>query len=470
MRFIPRCRPYHIFRRNMLDIKLFREAQGGNPEIVRESQRRRFARVEVVDEVIAADEKWRVSGWEGDQLRKELNSLSKQVGLLKKEKKDAEAAALMEKSKEVKVKIEECEKATEKLAQERDEKLKSIGNIIADTCFISKNEDENPIVRTWGVPKENIPKGMNHVDLLYRIGGVEYQKGVQVAGGRGFFLKGPAVLLNMALIQYGIHFLTEREYTPIQTPYFMEKEAMAKVAQLDDFDEQLYKVSGEGGEKYLIATSEQPICAYHLGEWIEPKELPYKYVGFSTCFRKETGSHGRDTLGIFRVHQFEKLEQFVVCSPEESISWDMMEHMISNAEEFYKTLGIPYRVVNIVSGALNNAAAKKYDLEGWYPASQTYRELVSCSNCTDYQARRLETRFGHKKMGDREKRYVHMLNSTLCATTRVICAILENYQTEDGVHVPEVLQPYMGGKTFFPFVRDAPVLPPVDKAEKADKA
>jgi hypothetical protein len=182
---------------------------------------------------------------------------------------------------------------------------------------------------------------------------------------------------------------------------------------------------------------------------------PRSYAGYSSCFRKEAGSHGRDAWGIFRVHQFEKIEQFVVCEPEKSAA--MHKEMIASAEDYYKALGIPYRVVNIVSGELNNAAAIKYDLEGWFPTLARYRELVSCSNCTDYQARAMEVRCGGKKTGDKEKKYCHFLNSTLCATTRTICAILENYQQADGVRVPDVLVPFMGGRTFLPFTREKPV-------------
>jgi seryl-tRNA synthetase len=264
--------------------------------------------------------------------------------------------------------------------------------------------------------------------------------------------------MNMAIIQRGLAFMTERGYTPVQTPMFMEKSQMAKCAQLDDFDEQLYRVSGEGEDKYLIATSEQPLCAYHADEWVPEAELPRKFIGHSTCFRKEAGSHGRDQLGIFRVHQFDKLEQFVVASPDGGASYALLEEMIANAEQFYKDLELPHRVVDICSGALNDAAAKKYDLEAWFPASGAYRELVSCSNCLDYQSRKLEARCGAKKMGDTNKRYVHMLNSTLCATSRVICCILETYQDEHGVNVPAVLQPHMGGTKHIPFVRPAPKL------------
>jgi len=269
-------------------------------------------------------------------------------------------------------------------------------------------------------------------------------------------LKGAGVLLNQALINYGLAFLSNKTYTTLQTPYFMNREVMAKTAQLADFDEQLYKVTGaeDDGQKYLIATSEQPISAYHSGEVLTPDVLPKRYAGYSTNFRKEAGGHGRDAWGIFRVHQFEKIEQFVITEPEKS--WDMHEEMLRTSEEFYQSLGLPYRVVSIVSGELNDAAAKKYDLEGWFPGLNNYRELVSCSNCTDYQARRLDIQCGFKKDKDDATKYVHMLNSTLCATTRTLCCILENYQRENGVEIPAALHPYTNGITFLPFKREVP--------------
>lgn len=215
----------------------------------------------------------------------------------------------------------------------------------------------------------------------------------------------------------------------------------------------------EEGEKYLIATSEQPIAAMHVGEWIDAKQLPMKYAGYSTCFRKEAGAHGRDTWGIFRVHQFEKIEQFVITAPEKS--WEMHEIMLGIAEEFHQSLGFPYQVVNIVSGELNAAAAKKYDVECYFPGMGDYRELVSCSNCTDFQARRMEVRYGQKKSGDNTKTYVHMLNSTLCATGRAICCLLENGQTAEGIVIPEVLRPFLA-----PFVDDPAFIKFVNPAPK----
>jgi len=348
-----------------------------------------------------------------------------------------------------------------------DKKLESIGNLVHDSVPISDDEENNAVVRSFG-EKRVEEKLKNHVELVELLDIADLIKGANVAGGRGYYLKGAGARLNMALIQFALDFLESRNYEAILTPFFMRKDIMAKCAQLSQFDEELYKVTGEGDDKYLIATAEQPLCAYHLGDRLYPSDVPKRYAGTSTCFRKEAGSHGRDTLGIFRVHQFEKVEQFSITSPCDNASWEMHEEMIKNSEDFYKQLKLPYRVVSIVSGALNDAAAKKYDLEAWFPASKTYRELVSCSNCTDFQARNLEVRYGQKKNDEQTKQYVHMLNSTLTATERTICCILENYQEEDGVNVPEVLQPYMSNKKFIPFkAKPVPVDAKVNKKSKA---
>ncbi|XP_038892840.1 serine--tRNA ligase isoform X2 [Benincasa hispida] len=432
----------------MLDINLFREEKGNNPEIIRESQRRRFANVELVDEVIKLDKEWRQRQFELENLRKEFNKINKQIAQLRIAGEDA--------SEKIKDTEENKKLSAEKDVEAKDvlkklnSKLEIIGNLVHDSVPVSNDEANNVVIRSWG-EKLVKPKLKNHVDLVELLEIADTKKGSEIAGGRGYYLKGVGVRLNQALINYGLDFLEQRGYTALQTPFFMRKDIMAKCAQLAQFDEELYKVTGEGDDKYLIATAEQPLCSYHLEDWIHPSQLPLRYAGYSSCFRKEAGSHGRDTLGIFRVHQFEKVEQFCITSPNGNDSWDMHEEMIKNSEDFYKTLNIPYQVVAIVSGALNDAAAKKYDLEAWFPASQTYRELVSCSNCTDYQSRRLEIRYGQKKSNEQTKQYVHLLNSTLTATERTLCCILENYQKEDGVEVPEVLQPYLGGKTFLPF-------------------
>uniref|UniRef100_A0A7N0TB20 serine--tRNA ligase n=1 Tax=Kalanchoe fedtschenkoi TaxID=63787 RepID=A0A7N0TB20_KALFE len=435
----------------MLDINLFREDKGGNPDAIRESQRRRYADATLVDDVIKLDDEWRKAQYAVDQIRRELNQKAKEVSLLKREKKDAtEIISQVGVIKENKAKKEA---EVEEIKARLDTKLNLIGNLVHDSVPIHDDEANNVVVRTWGEKREE--EGLkNHVELVDLLGIADLIKGANVAGGRGFYLKGDGVRLNQALINFGLDFLEKRAYIMLQTPFFMRKDIMAKCAQLAQFDEELYKVTGEGDDKYLIATAEQPLCAYHIDDWIHPTQLPIRYAGYSSCFRKEAGSHGRDTLGIFRVHQFEKVEQFCITSPNDNDSWDMHEEMLRNSEDFYKSLNIPYQVVSIVSGALNDAAAKKYDLEGWFPASKTYRELVSCSNCTDYQSRKLEIRYGQKTGNEQGKQYVHLLNSTLTATERTICCILENNQTKDGVKIPEALQPFMGGKSFLPFIRE----------------
>ncbi|KAL3538080.1 hypothetical protein ACH5RR_001446 [Cinchona calisaya] len=434
--------------RTMLDINLFREDKGNNPEIIRESQRRRFADFGLVDEVIELDKQWRQKQYELDNLRKDFNKINKEIARLKISGGDA--------SEVIKNTDENKRLTAEKDAEVKEARaalyarLEIIGNLVHDSVPVSKDEENNKVIRTWG-EKRIEPKLKNHVELVELLGIADMEKGASVAGGRGFYLKEDGVLLNQALINFGLHFLKKRGYKALHTPFLMRKDIMAKCAQLAQFDEELYKVTGEGDDKYLIATAEQPLCAYHMDDWIHPTQLPIRYAGYSSCFRKEAGSHGRDTLGIFRVHQFEKVEQFCITSPNGNESWDMHGEMMKNSEEFYQMLKLPYQVVAIVSGALNDAAAKKYDLEAWFPASSTYRELVSCSNCTDYQSRRLEIRYGQKKSNDQVKQYVHLLNSTLTATERTLCCILENYQRVDGVEIPEVLQPYMGGLTFLPF-------------------
>ncbi|KAA8536878.1 hypothetical protein F0562_029356 [Nyssa sinensis] len=440
-------------KEKMLDINLFREDKENNPEAIRESQRRRFANVDLVDEVICLDKEWRQRQFELDNLRKDFNKINKEVARLKIAGDDA--TEMIRNTEENKQLIANKELEVQDARAALYSKLEIIGNLVHDSVPVSNDEANNAIIRSWG-EKRLEPKLKNHVEVVELLGIADTKKGSNVAGGRGFYLKGDGVRLNQALINFGLDFLEKRGYTLLQTPFFMRKDIMAKCAQLAQFDEELYKVTGEGDDKYLIATSEQPLCAYHLEDWIHPSQLPLRYAGYSSCFRKEAGSHGRDTLGIFRVHQFEKVEQFCITSPNGNESWDMHEEMIKNSEEFYKMLNIPYQVVAIVSGALNDAAAKKYDLEGWFPASNTYRELVSCSNCTDYQSRRMEIRYGQKKGNEQAKQYVHMLNSTLTATERTMCCILENYQKEDGVEIPEVLQQFMGGKTFLPFKTHLP--------------
>ena len=262
---------------------------------------------------------------------------------------------------------------------------------------LAVTEDDNLVTKTWHPdgPNGQFEKKdhfLSHHEVMYRLDLFDTERGAKISGHRGFFLTGDGVDLNQALINYGLDFLRKKEYKKIMTPFMMRKEHMAKTAQLDQFDEELYQARGYDDDSFLIASTEQPISYFHSNEWFDrpAEQLPIKYAGYSTCFRKEAGSHGKDTWGIFRVHQFEKVEQFCITDP--ASSWDMLDHMLANSEEFYQSLQIPYRVVAIVSSALNNAAAMKYDLEAWFPFQGEHKELVSCSNCTDYQSRLLEVR------------------------------------------------------------------------------
>jgi len=459
----------------VLSIDLFRTEKGGDPAKMKENQTKRYKDPKLVDVIVEKDEEWRKIRFTGDSLNKLKNLASKTVGekMKKKEPQGDDETLSEDITKDISVltheQIKELKviqiKALVKLINEtiiknnqkmsvvegeRNDALKEMGNILHDSVPVTDNEDFNRVERTFGDCEGK--KALSHVDLVEMIDGFEGVRGSAVAGSRGYYTKGPIVFLEQAIINLALSRLDDKDYVPLYTPFFMRKDVMQEVAQLSQFDEELYKVIGKSSEvagdnsveeRYLIATSEQPIAAYHRDEWLAEASLPIKYAGYSTCFRQEVGSHGRDTRGIFRVHQFEKIEQFCITEPNNNKSWEMLEEMIANAEEFNKLLGIPYRIVTICSGALNNAAAKKYDLEAWFPGSAAFRELVSCSNCLDYQSRRLRIRYGQTKKMNQEVEYVHMLNATMTATTRTICAILENYQTEDGIIVPEALRPWM---------------------------
>ncbi|KAH6843730.1 hypothetical protein B0T12DRAFT_360135 [Alternaria alternata] len=398
--------------------------------------------------------------YDATQFGSKINAVQKNIGAKKKAKEDA--SELLEEKKKLEAEKKEKEtEAAEKLAK-LHAKAKTVGNYVYKDVPVSDNEDNNAVQKTWapeGRKAEFEQDGIPHHGVLARLNGYDPERGTKIVGHRGYCLTGYGVFLNQALINYGLEFLFSKGFTPNQPPFFMLRDQMAKTAQLSDFDEELYKVTESKDkpetDKYLIATSEQPISALHSEEWLHDKELPIKYAGYSTNFRKEAGSHGKDAWGIFRIHQFEKVEQFLLTNPEKS--WEAFDEMLANSEEFYQSLGLPYQVVAIVSGALNNAASMKRDLEAWFPVTGggEYKELVSISNCTDYQTRELEIRHGIKKLNATRKEYVHALNGTLCATERTLCCILENYQTPEGFVVPEVLRKYIPGQPdFLPYVKE----------------
>lgn len=496
----------------VLDIEAFRPEAGGNPDKVKENQKKRFKSEALVDVVVENDKLWRKARFLLDNSNKTKNIVNKLIGERMKKKMDqgdtdvlpddfvkfdqtiesVETITSLTKEqfeplctkqlKSVKAlfaKVDEFIKAqTEDFLKKRNDAMRECANFTHDTVPVGDDEDvANVTERTFG--DIEVTKKYSHVDLVVMVDGFDSERGTVVAGNRGYFLKGPLVFLEQAIVNHALGMLCDNKFTPITTPYFMRKQVMQEVAQLSQFDDELYKVIGKGSEvegdktidkKYLIATSEQPIAALHRNEGLKPESLPFRYAGYSTCFRQEVGSHGRDTRGIFRVHQFQKVEQFILCNPEDS--WGHFDEMIGNAEKFYQDLEIAYRIINICSGALNNAASKKFDLEAWFPSGKgTFRELVSCSNCTDYQARRLNVRYGETKKMNEKAEFVHMLNCTMSATTRTICAILETHQTETGVNIPKVLQQYMPPmyRESIPFVKEAPIDQELQKKLKVKK-
>jgi seryl-tRNA synthetase len=422
----------------MLDIELFRT----NLKKIIESEKKRFKDPVNAEKVLEYDIKWREVLQKLQDLRKERNDISVKIGEFRKKGENQKAEEVITKSKELKEEIEELEKDKTSFFDQREKYRYMVGNILHDSVPIGETEEENEIIRTVGkLPKFNF-KPLSHVELISIIEGADTKKGSEIAGSRFYYLKGDIVYLNLALLHFALDKIASKNYIPMWTPFFTKHEIMKAAAELADFEESLYKIEGE--DLYMIATSEQTLAAYHYDEIIDPKKLPLKYAGISSCFRKEAGSHGKDTLGIFRVHRFEKVEQFIFSKPEES--WLYHEELLANSEEIFKELELPYRIVNIASGELNDNAAKKFDLEVWFPSSETYRELVSCSNCLDYQARKLKIRMGLVG-GDQPKEILHTLNSTAIATARTICCILENFQQEDhSIAIPKVLQKYMNGK------------------------
>jgi seryl-tRNA synthetase len=420
----------------MLDIKLIRE----NPEFVKNNLMKRGnpENSKMLKELIDLDREWRQSLTKLNDLRHERKLMTSEIAALKKTGKDADTK--IEKAKAIDSKISAIEKEVAIAEEKTQDYLMRLPNLLHETVPVGKDENDNVQIRSWGiVPKFDFAV-KNHIDLGLNLDIIDIERAGKVTGSRFFYLKREAVLLDMALMSFAMEEIMKKGYLPVEPPYLMRREPYEGVTALNDFEDMLYKIEDE--DLYLIATSEHPMAAMFMNEVLKEEDMPLKLAGISTCFRKEAGAHGKDTRGIFRTHQFNKIEQFVFCKPEES--WKLHEELINNAEELVQKLGLPYRVVNVCTGDIGTVAAKKYDIEAWMPAQNGYREIVSCSNCTDYQARRLGIRYREKE-GAPTKGFVHTLNSTAVATGRTMVAILENFQQEDGsIVVPEVLRKYMG--------------------------
>ena len=419
----------------MLDIKLIRE----NPDLVRSNLLKRGdpQNEKMLDDLIEQDKQWRQGLTKLNELRHERKQVTGEIAAAKK--KDKDATKEMSRAKAVDNEIKTVEDMVNKSEEKVHTLLLQMPNLLHESVPVGKDENDNVEVRKWGeIPHFSFPvKG--HIDLALNLDIVDVERAGKVSGARFFYLKNEGVFLDNAIIRFALDEITRKGFTPIEPPYLIRRKPYEGVVALQDFEDVLYKIENE--DLYLIATSEHPMASMYMDEVLKAEDLPLRLVGFSTNFRKEAGVHGKDTRGIFRTHQFNKVEQFVFCKPEDS--WKIHEELIRNAEEIVRKLELPHRVVNVCTGDIGTVAAKKYDIEAWMPAQNAYRELVSCSNCTDYQARRLNIKYREKE-GEPPKGFVHTLNSTALATGRTIVAIMENYQNEDGsVTIPEALRKYM---------------------------
>jgi seryl-tRNA synthetase len=423
---------------DMLDITMFRE----HADAVRADHTKRGLPHDNIDRVIELDQAWRNLLHETDRLRREKNEAARGIGAAKKAGDHDAAQRILAQVADLGERIAEWESKTNDAMQERDRLRMSIPNILHDDVPVGEDESGNTAHAVHGKKPTFSFDPRTHNELIEMNKWVDLKRAAKITGSRFYFLKGDLARLEFALQQYAVEFLRSRNYTFVQPPVMMNREAYEGVTDLGDFETVMYGI--EPDKYYMIATSEHPLTAMFMDETIPEEQMPLRMVGVSQCFRREVGSHGQSDLGIWRVHQFTKIEQIIIAKPEDS--WDLHEELLQNCTDLWDSLGIHYEVVNICTGDMGTVAAKKYDLEAWIPGAKQYKEIVSCSNCTDYQANRLGIRYGQP--GHPNQPIVHTLNSTAVATSRALVAIMEQYQLEDGrVAVPDVLQPFMGGQT-----------------------
>jgi seryl-tRNA synthetase len=418
----------------MLDPKLIKE----KPQLIRDMLKSRSVDFDL-DSLIESDQKRREFILKTDELRKKKNQVALEISQKKKAGEDA--SSILAEMKNISADLSKFELEQESIENKYSKLAMTIPNLVHESVPVGVDESANKEIRKWGKIPDFDFKVNDHIEISENLDLVDLERAAKVAGARFYYLKNDLVRLNQSLIHFGLDFLTKKEYSLVQPPYMINRKSMEGAVIADDFEEVIYKVAEE--DLFMIGTSEHAMAAMHSKEIIEGKDLPLRYAGVSPCFRKEAGAHGRDQKGIFRVHQFDKIEQFVFSRPEDS--WKEHEKMLGIVEEFYQELEIPHKVMLLSSGDMGKISAKTYDIEGWMAGQNAYREIVSCSNCLDYQARRLKIRFRDKTNEDTQ--YLHTLNSTLIATTRVMVSIMENFQTKDGhIRIPTVLQSYMGNQ------------------------
>ncbi|HEY3526330.1 MAG TPA: serine--tRNA ligase [Nitrososphaeraceae archaeon] len=420
----------------MLDAKLLKE----NPSKIENMLKMRGVNFPLGD-LVNLDKRRRELIIQLQELKHQKNILANSIARKKKETETTTSANdEISKMKDVSNRITELELEQDQVLKKYRYLLMSIPNLLHESVPVGSTEKENVVIKERGnktAKLEIAPK--DHIDIATSFDLIDLERAAKISGARFYFLKNDLVKMNLALIQFGLDYLSNSGYTLVQPPYMIRKDAMEGAVILGDFEQVIYKVEGE--DLYMIGTSEHAMVSMHMDEILDSPRLPLRYACVSPCFRKEAGAHGRDMKGIFRVHQFEKVEQVVFSRPEDS--WKEHERMLELTERIYENLGLPFRTVLLCSGDLGKISAKTYDIEAWFPGQSNYREIVSCSNCTDYQARRLRIRY-RDNVND-ETKLVHTLNSTLIATERTMVSIIENYQTDNGtVQIPDVLQKYMG--------------------------
>jgi seryl-tRNA synthetase len=419
----------------MIDIKFIRE----NPDAVRASQKGRGEDTSIVDQLLALDETRRTAITEFETLRAEQNVLSKSVGAAKGDEK----AALLENSKELANKVKAADTKRADIEAQANAVAMQLSNILDPDAPIG-GEADFVVIEHVGTPRDFAKDGFtpkDHVELGKLLGAIDTERGAKVAGSRSYYLTGAGALLEFALVNYAISSATKSGFIPVIPPVLVNPAAMEGTGFLGQAAENVYHL--ERDEVYLVGTSEVPLAAMHMDEILPAEKLPLRYAGYSTCFRREAGTYGKDTRGIIRVHQFDKVEMFSFCKPEEAK--EEHKRLLQWEKDFLNAMEIPYRVIDVASGDLGSSANRKFDIEAWIPTQDTYREVTSTSNCTEFQARRLNIRY---KDSDGTKA-IATLNGTLVAIPRMIVAILENHQNADGtVNVPKALQPFLGTSRF----------------------
>jgi len=419
----------------MIDIKFLRE----NPDVVRASQKGRGENIELVDQIIAIDEIKRKALTEFETLRQEQNALSKSVGAAKGDEK----SALLSNAKELADKVKAADAKRSEIEEQAKQLILQLSNLL-DTDAPIGGEEDFVTIEHVGTPRDFTKDGFepkDHVELGKLLGAIDTERGAKVAGSRSYYLTGVGALLEFALVNYAVQSALKNGFSPVIPPVLVNPAAMEGTGFLGQAAENVYRI--EKDDVYLVGTSEVPLAAMHMDEILAEDKLPLRYAGYSSCFRREAGTYGKDTRGIIRVHQFDKVEMFTFCKPEDAKA----EHqrLLQWEKDFLNAMEIPFRVIDVASGDLGSSATRKFDIEAWIPTQGAYREVTSTSNCTEFQARRLNIRYKDSE----GTKAIATLNGTLVAVPRMIVAILENHQNADGtVNVPAALQPFLGMKKF----------------------